>query len=677
MLLKRITFINFRQFYGKQSLGFSTDPNQNVTLIHAENGVGKTTILNAILWAFYGRDLLTTKFEQKEHIINFTAASEGVSDASVEVLFTFRECDYLVRRTHQHNGGAKNTEDLDVFKVDQGNHVRIRATQSFLNSVIPSGMAKYFFFDGEHAEAFTGEGNRKEVSKAVRSMLGCDLARSALEDLKASGRSYQQTLTSLPDQKDLTDLERQLEKIQSEQEDNALRLEKAKDDRDLLVALREKAIDALGRYKEIQALTGHRESLKDGLRRLKAQIDNSKLYLITWVGSKAIDVLSKRLAKTSLDFLDEESFRGRIPSPYNEQFVRDLLEKQMCICGRSLNAGTEEFVSVYRLIESAGNAEAMGRVVRARSRIHTLQSQAPEARKALLATEKELAALQTRERQLEDEIQELDKRILDYPLDEIQAKERERQELDKRIGELDNRLGACRLAERSLAQKVDRFTREISELAHKNGKSRVIIERVELLNSAYKTLETALENYERDARLMITKKVNGVIEETTRRYYQFNMDDHFAINLSFPNGTSVPKSGGENQLMGLAFIAALVDFAKDRIGDANELLTPGTAAPLVLDSPFGQLDKTYRASVIKFVPQMAGQVVLLVSSSQGNEDIPKILKPKVGMEYVLVDENREDQGTKHSENLILHGREYQTVKYGCERTQTRIQEVQG
>jgi hypothetical protein len=33
-------------------------------------------------------------------------------------------------------------------------------------------MAKYFFFDGEAAEAFSAEGNRQEVRKAVRDILG-------------------------------------------------------------------------------------------------------------------------------------------------------------------------------------------------------------------------------------------------------------------------------------------------------------------------------------------------------------------------------------------------------------------------------------------------------------------------------------------------------------------------
>jgi len=44
---------NFRQFYGEQSVHFSTDQDQNVTVIHGSNGSGKTTLLNAFTWLFY------------------------------------------------------------------------------------------------------------------------------------------------------------------------------------------------------------------------------------------------------------------------------------------------------------------------------------------------------------------------------------------------------------------------------------------------------------------------------------------------------------------------------------------------------------------------------------------------------------------------------------------------
>ncbi len=71
MILEEIRLTDFRCFYGKSTIKFTTDPDRNVTLIYAENGVGKTTLLNALLWCFYGET--TERFEKKEDILNYDA----------------------------------------------------------------------------------------------------------------------------------------------------------------------------------------------------------------------------------------------------------------------------------------------------------------------------------------------------------------------------------------------------------------------------------------------------------------------------------------------------------------------------------------------------------------------------------------------------------------------------
>ena len=56
MILEKMILENFRVFEGTQEIVFSNDPIKNVTIIHAENGFGKTTLLKALLWGFYGHE---------------------------------------------------------------------------------------------------------------------------------------------------------------------------------------------------------------------------------------------------------------------------------------------------------------------------------------------------------------------------------------------------------------------------------------------------------------------------------------------------------------------------------------------------------------------------------------------------------------------------------------------
>ena len=54
MIINSVTVENFRSFYGEQEISFATDREKNTTLIYAMNGVGKTNLLNAILWCLHG-----------------------------------------------------------------------------------------------------------------------------------------------------------------------------------------------------------------------------------------------------------------------------------------------------------------------------------------------------------------------------------------------------------------------------------------------------------------------------------------------------------------------------------------------------------------------------------------------------------------------------------------------
>ena len=69
MILKKLVLDNFRQYLGRQEIVFASQKQKNVTIIHGENGFGKTCFLNALLWGFYGADGLTKDLPKPEHII--------------------------------------------------------------------------------------------------------------------------------------------------------------------------------------------------------------------------------------------------------------------------------------------------------------------------------------------------------------------------------------------------------------------------------------------------------------------------------------------------------------------------------------------------------------------------------------------------------------------------------
>nr|WP_247890932.1 AAA family ATPase [Azospirillum aestuarii] len=671
-MLNQIELKNFRQFYGDQTLECSTDRERNVTLIHAENGVGKTTLLNSIMWVFYGAT--TARFERKHEILNHEAAAEGKNVAGVNVRFSQDGSDYLVQRTLVSAG--KGTEiKLHASKVEGGVQRMHPAPETFIGSVLPKDMAPYFFFDGEHAEAFAAADNQDAVATAIRSMLGCEVADVAIEDLRLIARDFGKDLGSIPGEAEMRRIETEIEELQRRDDQDAERMKEIIRQIDILTAQRDKIIEQLRQTEAAREIQKRRDEKEAQLKDAKRSLAVAEKEVIDWVGAKAIFVVARKLARETLDYIDDESLKGKIPSPYNEDFVRSLLDAKSCCCGRPLTPGTPEYGTVMAMVRSAANVEIVDRVVRARARVQQLRETAADAPRLFEAAQAKVAKHTQRIMVLEQEIGELGKRLEGSKVEEIAERERARAEKDRQISYLNQERGAVRSRQDQIARQIEEKRRDLDKLASKNVRARRIVIRRDLAALAAQRLSDVLSEYEGDARKVIQKQINGILEEAARRDYKFRFGERYSMELTNDRGLPVARSGGENQLMSLAFTSALVWFAQLRSKAKGDILMPGTIAPLILDSPFGQLDTKYRESTAKFVPKMASQVILLVSSSQGDDTVLKALEPYVGAEYLLVSENRSARGEKPEDRIVLRNREYHASLYSQPRNMTRIERV--
>ena len=69
MKIEYMRLENWRSFYGENEIVFSTDQKRNVTIIRAENGVGKTSLLAALNWCLFGI-LDEDDFEKPDKLVN-------------------------------------------------------------------------------------------------------------------------------------------------------------------------------------------------------------------------------------------------------------------------------------------------------------------------------------------------------------------------------------------------------------------------------------------------------------------------------------------------------------------------------------------------------------------------------------------------------------------------------
>lgn len=671
MWLEEIVLKDFRCFCGEYSIEFSTDEDKNVTLIHAENGVGKTTLLNAMLWCFYG--MTTGKFEKKADLVNHDAKTAGRNSAYVEVLFEHNGGRYRARR--YAGQGLESDRIFTIMRLDLGHGTKLPNPDTFINTVIPKTMATHFLFDGEHAEVFLGEENRSGIRKAVQDILGCNLIDTAISDLEVASAYYRRQMPKTRDNSQIEALSTQIDGL-------ALQISTARtvvQDLKSEVGVANQQIadidEKLRNSGAAKVLQSQRESVDRELREARKRVGDAHEEVLKWLGENGRFLVSTKLTNQTFDHLETQETKGRLPSPYNEEFVKDLLEMERCICGAELHPGSEEHIKVASLLEKAANHSMRSRLNAIRAIISQLKIERERAPGKLDAANKRLAQARVDVSRLEAQGAEVSQKLEGIDFGEIADREKRRNQLKKELSEKEQQIGSMnRQIQTSEADKQVK-ERELTRLAETDKDSRIFVTRYNLCETLKERLESELKEEEKSAREVLRSSMNKVLNQTGRKNFRLGMTNDYGISLVNDSGTQLAKSGGENQLLGLAFTAALVEFAKTRQNAQDHRLLKGTVAPLVLDSPFGQLDEAYGLETVKHVPEIAGQVVLMVSSKQGSGGVVEALSGRVGREYVLVRNNRDGRGARPVETRQFHGKDIETAIFDAPFDGTTILEI--
>lgn len=661
MWIEEISLKDFRCFFGEHAIELSQDPEKNVTLIHAENGVGKTTLLNALLWCFYGDT--TAKFEKRDDLVNYDARAAGRTQAYVEVLFEHNDKSYRARRYTKRGSGER---EFTIMRLDDGHSVALQNPDAFINTVIPRGMAGHFLFDGEHAEVFLGEDNRSSIRKAVQDILGCSLIKTAISDLADTATYYRKQMPTSKATASLDGISSRIDSLTSQiaaainAKDGLLgdieRIEQQIADID----------DKLRNSAAARQLQTRRDKALTELARARQRAKDGQEEVLRWLGDNGRYLVSTRITDLAMDHLNQQDVKGKLPSPYNEEFVTDLLEMEKCICGAELKPGTHAHSAVAGLLHKAANATMRSRIGKVRAQLSQLRSERSKAPGRLEAANTRLANARQDISRLEADLEEISEQLTGINFDEIATRESRRNELRgeankkrEQIGDLGRRIQSSE-SEKTAAE------RDLRKLAAEDEGARVFFGRYTLCEALKGRLEKELIEEERIARSVLRKSINSILERTSRKAFRLQMTDDYSISLVNAAGTQIPKTTGENQLLGLAFTAALVEFAKLRRNAEDYRLLRGTVAPLVLDSPFGQLDDEYRKTAAQYVPEMAGQVVLMVSTSQASGGVLEALHGRIGEEYVLIRHNKDARGARNPEVKQFNGNDVETTLFDAE-----------
>lgn len=678
MKLIKLVINDFRQFHGKNVIVFSQDKDRSITLIHGENGTGKTTLLNSVLWCFYGR--LTNEIVNKNEIINHDSLRNGINFASVEIYFEHDDKRYCAQRKMS---AKDNRTTVTVMEVESdGNFGRsISPSGPFIDSVIPSQMADYFFFHGEGISSLVNEDNSQNYRKAIRNILGFTAAEFAIEDLEAIQKKWLNKCTQLEKKdgqygiklKEQQDLKATLDaiKLKIAEFENKIKKHKASKERLENERLNIKVEDVSSLAKKGKEL----DKLISMKLMEQSKCDDDERLLVKRF---ALNIFGYELSRQSLADIEEQDVLGMLPSPFDEGLITELTKAQRCLCGRELLPDTDPYNTVLALRNVATTKEIKSRRIKAIKSLGAFEQQPDEFVDSWNDIKSRKIIVSSQIQKAKNERDEINNKLIEIgdgghnKLKEINNKMSECESV------IDNSISSLANAQRNLtdnSRKILECERIIASLTPNDELTRKLQAQVLYVSQLIAICQKKLEDTESSSKSIITKYINDILQQFSRKDFKVFMNEDFEYKMVRNDGAIVASSKGESLLLNLAFISALIKFCAIRKGGDNRFYIKGTVAPFFIDAPFGELDDTYRAATANFLPKSCEQLILLLSSSHWSGTVDKEINSKVDREYILVSHKKQAQGDKPDDVIKIKNKSYHQSVYSSDFDGSKIVEV--
>lgn len=641
---------NFRQLRDVE-LSFACETESPLTVIRAENGTGKTTLLTALTWGLFGDEALPgRRSAYRLHPLDWDVEDDGgVCAVKVEIRFetiddeTGVERTYdLVRTTKERpaNAGAfdRDRSDLMLFEQKPTGDEPVPNPNAFIaNRVLPKSLKDVFFIDGDRALAFieaTDErsAKRDRVERAVRQLLGLDILEEAERHVDIARRK---AVSAVRNEAAGTNVEH-LATREAELIDCLQTLEEDKkqidDDRRATDTRKRKAEDAL--RAALAAGSADRRQLESNLSdRTRELVDERKYHADLVQRQRGLinssDVLA-RVAASQIhqagDLLAQLETDGVIPDTLPE-IVRDRLRRTTCICGRDVSEETDGYAALCDLLTEIDQLEESHEILlhlstAARLRGTNGGDEEPDSWVAQAGDSlTDIVRCSKAQQRLEKAIAELRTRIRDIPEQDISVLERMLTEEESEAKRLTSE--AARVAEQIRATKCDqadvvkerqaalkkeqRFRRRLAEEIASNDLLTVLRSTVQTLESETVD-EVSSAMSEIFLKMIVTDpETGGLIKRAvlTRQHdiVVFGSDDQRL-------DPDKDLSGAQRRALTLAFILGLVRVS-------------GVSAPNVVDTPLGMTSALVRRSLLEYAAENSTQLVMFLTGSeiQGVQDI--------------------------------------------------------
>lgn len=629
MIIKRLTLYNFGIYAGENTFLFTGE--KPVVLIGGLNGRGKTTFLSAILLSLYGEGSVAYResgFKSYgQYLRSYVNNDCWDRQAYIEMEFVITgpdSAEYLVRREWDALG--KRTKERITIEKNGGIDGFLTENWSmFVESILPSALAGFYFFDGEKIADMAVDSTSPQLKESIRAMLGITVLDVLKNDLfrvmkkvrrKTAGIRSAQELERLRVAKDAA------EKVLTETD------EKIHTVYDRIVGKKAEIEEAYHRY---DAQGGTALEKRDEINRKKAELQaeyarNEESLLAAAASVLPMAMISELIGDIKLTAQDEhneyvlQQAVGQI-EPLLDQFIDEN--------HAAADGGREFFRFLKEKAESAGDQS-----------VYDLSDQALFQVGDIFETQlssvvRTTADSLSKKKELKGKLAETDSLL------QLDINEKKLEEIREKIRGLEDERVKLEVELRTLQN--DRSTLNATVITRTTEFSRYVegyLRETELTDDSDRTMKysnLAVQIIDRYTTALQERKTDLLAQTVTDCYKRLanktNLIDRVEINsdtleISYydSNDREVEKtslSAGEKQLVVVSILWALAVCSQKKL-------------PVIIDTPLSRLDSLHRESLITtYFPQAGEQTIILSTDSEIGRAEYELMKNNIGDEFTL------------------------------------------
>jgi len=635
MKIKNIEYENFRNFKDHGMIKCSTDG--KVTIIYGKNGDGKTTLHQLFQWIIYGQ----VKFNKTttDHLYNLAYENEldygQVFNVWGRIDFEHSGSEFSLTRTYTYKKGVDDSEkigeDLSLQKMDDDyNWKRVDKPEESIEKMLPSGLAEYFFFDGESMIAdlrVKGRDSASKLRKALYSMFDLDVIESAINhigrtDLKTTvlGKLYLGK-SSIGSGSEVSAIKTNIETAQNLIAQKTEQIEKCDGEKEEKKKIIQTISEQIGSTKSKADYEKQRRDLKKQRDVFLENANSAQHQFGDEVMLMFPQLLISKAVNDAKNKLNLQANKSQLPSGINRRLISYLLKlnTKTCICGRDLCDDEREHIrkfldmmppksysSMYQDFTKTaarwGNGYDKQSVEEIIKRVLINQNSASECEKKI----KELDDSEKNSKDIEDLVVG-------------------RQKAEDRVAELDRMINGLNSQIEKAKPYLKKQMKDYDKLTEANELGRIATEKIEIMQEVLRYFSDKLDKESVEYSKKLQVNIQNLLDNMLTSRRNVSVSQEFAVRVT-DSYNDESKSEGQFAVVSFAYIGGILKMLKD---DDN---LQGKEYPLVLDGPFSKLDPDQRQNVVNMLPTFAPQVI--VFSKDDLHDV--ISKENIGRVWTIV-----------------------------------------